>query len=267
MSYCFALATCFYPDSSPARWKTAAEAGFSDAEIDVHNDLTTEEICKESQKVYEDLIAGGLKPTSLHLPFGNQWDVSTEDAAARTQILEELKKLISWAGAHQIPFVILHPSFEPIDDAVRANKLRCATEAIRELGKFAEQCNVVIAVEDLPRTCLGNCADELLVLTGNGAYAKICFDVNHLLKESHRDFVTKAGPYIVTTHLSDYDRVNERHWMPGDGCIDWKELIALLKKYHYDGRYLFELGENSSPSLKRPFTPQELKERFLKVVE
>ena len=124
-----------------------------------------------------------------------------------------------------------------------------------------KKLGIRIAVEDLPRSCLGNCADELLFLTDYGRHAGICFDVNHLLKESHKEFVEKVGPYIITTHLSDYDRLDEKHW-PGDGCIDWKELKALLDAAGYQGRYLFELGENASPLLGRAFTPKELAERF-----
>ena len=79
--------------------------------------------------------------------------------------------------------------------------------------------------------------------------------------------VQKAGEYLITTHLSDYDRRDERHWMPGDGCIDWKELIQLLDEKQYEGRYLFELNEASSPSLNRIFTPKELMDRFMEITE
>ena len=265
MKNCLGLATCFYPDSSPERWKTAADGGFSHGEIDTNNSLDTNAICQESQKVYDDLKAGGIQPTSLHLPFGTQWDISAVDETFRTKLLEELKTLIRWSGERQIPIVILHPSFEPIADEERPARMEAAVDSIQKLGAFAKEQGVQVAVENLPRTCLGNCGEEMLVLTGNGEYAGICFDVNHLLQETHRDFVAKTGPYLITTHLSDYDRINERHWLPGDGCIDWQELRQLLEGCGYSGRYLFELGENASPSLGRPFTPAELLERFQQI--
>lgn len=258
----FGLATCFYPGSSPQLWLGAAEAGFTDGEIDVDSRLSPQEICLASQKIYDDLRQGGLDPTSFHLPFGTQWDISSEDRALREKVFLQLMELVRWMGEHRIPIAILHPSYEPIPDAARPARLRWAAESIRRLGEAAGEYGVRLAVEDLPRTCLGNCADELGLLTGEGRYAGICFDVNHLLKESHREFVEKVGRYVITTHLSDYDRTDEKHWMPGDGCIDWQELAALLEGVGYRGRYLFELGENASPSLGRPFTPKELKERF-----
>lgn len=261
------LATCFYPDSSPERWKTAVEGGFQDAEIDVRSNLSTEEICAMSEKIYADLQAGGLAPTSFHLPFNDYWDISSEDDAVRENALKELIKLLEWAGKHHIGIAVLHPSYEPIADDHRSARLSHAVESIRQLGEAGKKYGVQIAVEDLPRTCLGNCADELLTLTDHGKNAGICFDVNHLLKESHRDFVEKVGPYIITTHLSDYDRLDEKHWFPGDGCIDWRELRELLDKAGYKGRYLFELGEKASPSLGRPFTPKELADQFAKLIK
>lgn len=262
----YGLATCFYPDSTPERWKTAAEDGFRHAEVDTDASLPTEEIIAMSEKIYQDLTAGGLAPTSLHLPFDDFWDISSEDMKIRENAISELCKLLRWAGGHKIPIAVLHPSYEPIAQEHRPARLRHAVESIRRLGGEAAKYGVRIAVEDLPRTCLGNCADELLLLTDHGRNAGICFDVNHLLKESHREFVEKAGAYIITTHLSDYDRLDEKHWFPGDGCIDWKELKELLDNAGYQGRYLFELHEESSPSLGRPIAPKELIRQFEKLV-
>ena len=48
---------------------------------------------------------------------------------------------------------------------------------------------------------------------------RVCFDTNHLLKESIIDFIYNVGDKIITTHVSDYARENERHWLPGEGVI------------------------------------------------
>lgn len=261
----FGLATCFYEESSPQLWETAAQAGFTDGEIDTDKWLSTEEMLAASQKFYDDLKAGGIKTTSFHLPFGNQWDVSSQDTAHRETVLPQLGKMLDWCGKRDIHIAVLHASYEPIPEDNRQERLKIAAESIAELSKMATQCGVQIAVEDLPRTCLGNCADDLLVLTNHGETARVCFDVNHLLKETHQEFMEKVGNLVITTHLSDYDKVDEKHWLPGDGCIDWAELRELFEGVNYNGRYLFELGNKAAPSLNRPFTPQELLDRFQKL--
>lgn len=263
-----ALATCFNYDASPEFWAEAAKAGFTDAEIDTHGAQTeTDDIIAEAAAAYEALKAGGLKPSSLHLPFSHYWDVSQNDDAIREEVLCKQETIIRWMGEHGITYAVLHPSAEPIDDSDRPSRIAHSAESIARLGKTAAACGVIVAVEDLPRTCLGNCADELLKIIGDQDSVRICFDVNHLLKESHKDFVAKAGKYIVTTHLSDYDFADECHWMPGEGDIDWKELHELLNGVGYEGRWLFELtASKCAPSLGRSVTAKELADRFFEVI-
>lgn len=258
----FGIATCFYETSSPQLWAAAAEAGFTDGEIDTDKWLSKEEMLAASQKFYDDLKEGGIQATSFHLPFGHQWDVSSQDAALREKVLPQLSDMLRWCGERGISIAVLHASYEPIPEEDRQERLQIAAESIGILAKAGKEYGVQVAVEDLPRTCLGNCADDLLVLTGQGETAGVCFDVNHLLKETHREFMEKVGNLVITTHLSDYDKVDERHWLPGEGCIDWKELREMFEAVGYTGRYLFELGNKAAPSLGRPFTPQELMDHF-----
>jgi sugar phosphate isomerase/epimerase len=188
-------------------------------------------------------------------------EMSSGDSIADSAV-EVNRKILDWVGGKGIGIAVLHASYEPISPDDRPARFERAVKSIKILGDYAKSRKVTLAVENLPRTCLGNCADEMLILTSHGKNAPICFDVNHLLVEHQRDFMAKTAPYIVTTHFSDYDRQNERHWMPGDGDIDWKELTGLFDKAGYKGRYIFEIDENSSPKLGRAFSPTELAARF-----
>lgn len=69
---------------------------------------------------------------------------------------------------------------------------------------------------------------------------RICFDVNHLIKETHREFVKKVGRYIATTHISDYDFIDERHWPPMKGQIPWGEVQSALEEVDYNGPFIYE---------------------------
>ena len=59
------------------------------------------------------------------------------------------------------------------------------------------------------------------------------------------------GNKIVTTHVSDYDFVNERHWLPGEGDVNWQELYGALKDIGYSGPWLYELGLGTKNSIIR----------------
>jgi sugar phosphate isomerase/epimerase len=252
----------FFKEPTVEKWRSVVKAGIGEAELSVRFTQCGSagkyiEIAKEYFKM---LTEGGLHVSSIHLPFGPELDVSSPEKG--DAVVKDMESILDWAMEKKIGIAVIHPSFEPIDLRDRPARLTKAVESIKTLGDYAETKHIILAVEDLPRTCLGNCAEEMLILTGNGQNASICFDVNHLLLESHKNFFTKTAPYIVTTHFSDYDRIDERHWLVGDGCIDWVELIGLFEKCNYKGRYVFELDETSSPKLGRSFSPIELVERF-----
>ena len=103
-----------------------------------------------------------------------------------------------------------------------------------------------MAVEALPRACLANAAVEARAMAQAAGNVPICFDVNHLLGETHGEFLRNLASNVVTTHLSDYDGVDERHWLPGEGIVPWKEVARKLMDAGYRGPFLFELraGEN-----------------------
>lgn len=179
---------------------------------------------------------------SYHLPFDHsEVNPASFDAHVRKNTIEldtEMIKAVSEAG---IKKAVLHASGEPISDADRAESMKYAKDSIFLLNEVAKASGVTLAVENLPRTCIGKNSAEMLELIAVDPAVKICFDVNHLLEESHRDFVKAVGKHIVTLHVSDYDFIDERHLAPGKGKIDWAELVELLKEAGYNGYFMNEV--------------------------
>lgn len=179
---------------------------------------------------------------SFHLPFApfSEIDISNPDLAGAT--VDYYLGLIKKATAIGIEKFIVHPSGEPISPEDRPLRLACAKEHLALLAQKAAELGAVICVEDLPRTCLGNCSAEMLELLSAHSALRSCFDTNHMLSEDLVGYANAVGDKIVTLHVSDYDFVNERHWLPGEGDVDWKELYAAIKATGYCGPWLYELG-------------------------
>lgn len=252
----------FFKEPSLEKWQSLRDAGFTEIELGISGQLPLEQALLRAEEQYTKLTEAGLNISSVHLPFGKIHDPSSPDMEARYQSYADYVGMLDWMKKHAIGIAILHASYEPIAEEEREQRRINARDYIERLGQEARQRNITLAIENLPRTCIGNTADDLLFVTQNGTMAKMCFDVNHLLIESHKDFYTQVAEHVVTTHISDYDRSDEKHWLPGDGCIDWQELAALFETHNYEGRLIFEFGENASPKLERPFTPVEMKERL-----
>ena len=56
---------------------------------------------------------------------------------------------------------------------------------------------------------------------------------------------------IVTLHVSDYDFINERHWLPGEGKIDWIEFMKKFNTIGYKGVWMYEVSFKAPKSIIR----------------
>lgn len=184
----------------------------------------------------------GILLWSFHLPFSpfETLDISRKDLAKNS--VAYLSELIQRASDIGIKTHIIHASGEPIAEEDRPERMKRSRESLCLLADVAKSCGSRIAVEDLPRTCLGRNSGDLLALTADHPDLCICFDTNHLLAEPVPDFIRAVGHKIVTTHVSDYDRLDEKHWLPGEGVTDWGELYRTLLEVGYTGPWLYEIG-------------------------
>ena len=191
---------------------------------------------------------------SFHLPFvpWEGYNIANLDLSLRRGILALLGEYIKRAADLGIPRIVIHPSGEPIAPLDRPRSMELAKEGLALLSRVANEMGAHLCVEDLPRTCLGNSSAEILELLTADPSLTVCFDTNHLLGEPIADFVRAVGKKIETLHVSDYDFIDERHWLPGEGKIDWRELMDLLDEVNYRGAFLYELGFGAPGSVSRP---------------
>ena len=195
----------------------------------------------------------GITLWSYHLPFAPFKTIDPSVPALAESTVAYFCSLIDKAAEAGIRIFVVHPSGEPIDEADRPMRMETAKKSLAALAEYAKTKGGVIAVEDLPRTCLGRDSSDILDLISAHPDLRVCFDTNHLLKEDIGDFIRAVGDRIVTTHVSDYDFVNERHWLPGEGQIDWAMLKSTLDAVSYDGCWLYELGLGGSDwTIDRP---------------
>lgn len=242
----------------------------------VKNDLEYLEVdwLYSTDKSYQDIQtwANGIKKNadkagveiwSVHLPFGGPFDISQTNDTLRQRAVElNRNDMILSAKTVSPKKFVIHPSAEPIADEERAARIQASKKSLRELAVTAKELNIPLLVENLPRTCLGNTSTELLNIINGIDNTAICFDVNHLLIESQSTFVKNTKGKIQSTHMSDYDRKNERHWLPGEGVIDWNELLSALIESGYKGPFIYEASRGKEPNI---VTIQSLGDRWKKL--
>lgn len=254
----------------PETIKGFVETGFTHFEVIIADRMPEDGFSRGEEKKLVDMKsalvaaikAEGLCVWSVHLPFGSGWDIAHYDEVERDAVCASLKRVIELTADWHPRVYVLHGCLEPVTEKQRSVRIARSIQSMRELDAVAQKYGARIALENLPRSCLANTTVETRAMA-LAAGVPICFDVNHLLGDSHDTFLAALASHVVTTHLSDYDGIDERHWLPGKGIVPWKKVFFGLQRAGYRGPYLFELGLGENG----PYQAEETLDAFKRALE
>lgn len=231
-------------------FKNYRDSGINNMEVSLSNVSKQSEVNLKNVKKLADKY--GIKLWTGHLPFNPFSQIDISDPETSEYAVSYFSDIIKQYADIGVNKVVIHPSGEPIDEKDRGIRMECAKKSLKKLAEFADSLDTVIAVENLPRTCLGRDSKDIAELISVDERLMVCFDTNHLLKENPLDFIKALGDKIITLHVSDYDFIDERHWLPGEGEINWQEMISALKEVNYDGPWLYEVTFETPRTIERP---------------
>jgi sugar phosphate isomerase/epimerase len=73
----------------------------------------------------------------------------------------------------------------------------------------------------------------------------VCFDFGHAhMMGTVSEAFEILRSHIRSTHVHDNDKLKDSHLWPGQGTVDWKEAIQLLRSAPHKPPLLLELGED-----------------------
>ena len=189
---------------------------------------------------------GALVIGSVHIPFGSPYDPSAADECERKANLGRIRKNVEMCieAGLGAPHYTLHGSMEPMTPPERPHRMEQAHKSITELAGFFRDAGACVNIENLPRTCGGNCVEEILfMLKDQPENVGMTFDVNHWMNRAPLlpEMIRTLAPHINSFHLSDYDNVDEQHWaIPHQGVIGWHDVMKEIKALPQDINMIFE---------------------------
>ena len=154
------VSTCCVPRPDAALLESFARAGVACAEISLpgrdYADFPYAAFAVHARDC-------GVDIRSFHLPFytDETVDPAALDPAVRRRTAELHARYVRIAASMGARIAVVHACLEPVADADRAERLARSKESMAALAEVGAEAGVVVCVENLPRSCLGNRAAEL----------------------------------------------------------------------------------------------------------
>ena len=251
--------------STGAFWQTSLlaclapirDAGFRRIEISSspsHLDYHDPAACITAASRIREL---GLEVHSFHAPFAEGIDISAWDSCARDAAVAEISRAAEAAATLGARYFVLHPGPETtgVPREERLDRMECAVDALDRIAWRAGELGVGLVLENmLPHLFAGHVRDLLWLL---GALAStnvgICLDTGHaFLSGDLRHVAHKLAGHLWMVHASDNHGERDDHLPPGEGAIQWPDLLRQLAAAHFEGAFIVELaGEEDSVQLLR----------------
>lgn len=189
--------------------------------------------------------------------FGADRDISSDDARIRKQGLQYIMDCISIAEEVGSP-IFTGPVYSAVgktrlvSNAQKAKERAWCVEGLKEVGKIAGDCGVVVGVEPLNRfeTDMVNTAGQAvsLVTEVDSPGIRISLDTFHcnIEDKSIPGAIRTVGNLLCHLQGNESDRGT-----PGTGHVDWVGINEALVEIGYDGAIVIETFGAPSAELAR----------------
>jgi len=161
---------------------------------------------------------------------GALWDLvpSSRDSLVRAATMARMRQCLDIAEELGIGWVVFHLDFSPL--ARDPNYFRHWTERQASFWReLIEGRSVTLLLENTwePRPEVVRAAVDSVGADCVGA----CLDAAHVhlnSRHSQSEWVDDLGSRLRCLHVSDNDRSLSQHLPPGQGTIDWKDLLSAM---------------------------------------
>jgi sugar phosphate isomerase/epimerase len=182
--------------------------------------------------------SSGIPLNSVHSPLFADYEfgragappvnVASTDRAGRIEAMDEVKRALEIA--EQIPFRFLVQHLGTANESFDERKFEAAMTSVEHLRAFAKPLGVRILLENIPNDL--STPDKLVEFIHAAHFEDVgvCFDVGHAhIMSNVVEAFEILKPHVCSTHIHDNAKDKDTHLWPGQGSINWKEAMDLLR--------------------------------------
>jgi sugar phosphate isomerase/epimerase len=187
-------------------------------------------------------------------------NIASVEKLQRVAATDEIKRAIEVAEQAPFQYLVQHVGIghEEADE----HKLDAAMSSLEHLHAFAKPLGVQLLVENITNEL--STPEKLMELLHAGRFDDIgvCFDVGHAhIMSSVPQAFEVLKDRVRSTHVHDNDKDHDAHLWPGEGSIDWKQTMELLRTAPHAPPVLLEIegveGEKVAAEMAEAFSKLE----------
>lgn len=186
-------------------------------------------------KAVEMVRTAGLLLDNIHVPYRRCACLWGRDNAERLEVVERHLRWVEDCARHEVPGLVMH-----VSGSVRTElDLDQGLDSLRRVVERAEDRGVTVALENTRSTA----PLDWLFMNIDSPALTLCYDSSHdqLYGEAMGALLNRWGDRLAVVHLSDTDGRLDRHWLPGEGVIDFGALFATPALAAFRGACLLEV--------------------------
>jgi len=176
----------------------------------------------------------GLAIENVHAPYDQIAGLWAEDLTRLMEARKSYCRYLQECAEHKIPMMVIHglPQ-EPVEND------KNGLESFRILLEQANALQVILAVENT----IEDNRFERLLQEGIPHGLKWCYDSSHDWVYSQKPIrlLETYAHALTCLHLSDNDGKGDRHWLPGQGKVEFNRISQVLREHEFCGQWSLEV--------------------------
>jgi sugar phosphate isomerase/epimerase len=209
---------------------------------------------RERARAARALLAGHRGRLGIHGPFWG-FSIASKDPEIRALVRRRMDQGLDAAaelGATQMvihsPYTTWNHNHLGADERARGEIIGLVQDSLGAAVRRAEALGVTLVLENIEDK---DPMDRVILARSFGSEAvKVSLDTGHAMY-AHAStgappvdyYVTAAGELLDHVHIQDADGYADRHWVPGEGAVNFRAVFAALARLPVRPRLNIEIND------------------------